>query len=545
MWLPHVFSCVWVFACPFYPCSGSLPNLWRLHMCLKAGLLAESAQALDVISIIVSDEHTLCLFQLPQQPTVLETLLAHIACCLHSVFGGFNDISLVADGDAMRRFYPEDPSNADIARQRDEEYDTILQNFKETEEQQPDEAEDMDQINEDTGDKKDSQACSRPFKKICLPDGLRHIATHLGSLERDAQTSTKGEETSSSPEPSCSETLCAASTAALASSSKPTVRCPSWLRHGTAVEAEPSSLTSRTSSQRLLMWRAKCVSNLTRSLSFLSVNERHMSRHFGLMTLIARVCNLFQDGKVKGAKSLFDISSAWWWPSLELIRADLMVTLVNISGQVDLSSLPSSLVSLLIQGLCHWCVSSSPSARDPLPAASSCPGLSLQRLALESLSKISIGLGNISQMFSALPEASWKCLCGRLVQWLLQKRQTVPYELSLVLLCGMATCDEVSRHICEDHHCVVTLMMQLLSETESILCSYGNGTAIPDNPNMASIDLMRRAVNLLLTLSKQRCNRHHFAHYQSHILILAASPFIDASVHMILVDLLYQIGLDH
>ncbi|XP_065182998.1 AT-rich interactive domain-containing protein 1B-like isoform X2 [Sycon ciliatum] len=527
---------------------GTLPNLWRLHMCLKAGLVAESSQAMDILSIIVGDEHTLVLFQLSQQPTVLETILSHLATSLHAVFGGFNDISAICDGDAQRRFFPEDPSNKELQRIRDEEYDVIQLQATAPVEDDPC-AMDWTQAQADA-DAEEELACLANE----LPDGLRHILYPLdftassplpAPAKQTAEAMDVEEEVADSAGVACSTEGDPSSNSSSSSSvtaSKASKFCPAWLRHGTTVESEACSVASRTPSDRLLALRAMCCSNFIRSLSFLAANERPMSRHYGLMTVIARVEALFQTEKLS-SDSRSRIASAWWWPWLEIVRADLMVTLVNISGQVDLSCLPTKLVSLLLRGLCHWCVSTSSSARDPLPPASACPGLSLQRLALEALSKISIGLGNVECMMAALDEDNWHCLCGRLVQWLLEKRHSVQYELSLVLLCSLACNDAVSRHICQQHHCVVTLMMALLSETEHYLCTMSRGVAT-DSHTVASPDLLRRAATLLLILSRQRCNRQHFAHHQSHLLILAASPYFYPVIPAILVDLLFQIGLE-
>lgn len=67
---------------------------WRLMMCLKSGLLAESTWALDVLSVLLYDDATVLYFGLSHLPGLLETLMEHYRRCLALVFGTADDLEM-------------------------------------------------------------------------------------------------------------------------------------------------------------------------------------------------------------------------------------------------------------------------------------------------------------------------------------------------------------------------------------------------------------------------------------------------------------------
>lgn len=67
---------------------------WRLMMCLKSGLLAESTWALDVLSVLLYDDSTVLYFGLSHLPGLLETLMEHFRRCLSLVFNTPDDLEL-------------------------------------------------------------------------------------------------------------------------------------------------------------------------------------------------------------------------------------------------------------------------------------------------------------------------------------------------------------------------------------------------------------------------------------------------------------------
>ena len=64
------------------------------------------------------------------------------------------------------------------------------------------------------------------------------------------------------------------------------------------------------------------------------------------------------------ATSLQD-SQEWWWDHLQVIRENVMVSLANIAGHMDLTEQPECIVRPLLSGLLEWAVSPSSVAQDP------------------------------------------------------------------------------------------------------------------------------------------------------------------------------------
>lgn len=546
--------------------AGQVPNLWRLHMSLKCGLLAESTRALELLSILTCDDHTLGLFMLPQQPTILETVLCHFIACLRDTFG---DDIVSADGippastlSSLRADMAESDDgelgeSEDVSSNAEHQSDTGLLKEKsmlfDTEHvfthlqadgtvlgrlsncQLTSMASGTDCV---TDSVTDSPVCALTTEVQCTPEDLATPGQRAFSCE-ESDTCTGAEGTRHGP-------------SADASYRRGCDFPRSWLRHSTVCEPEPYPLISRSFSQVGLAQRCQALSNILRSFSFLPQNERHMARHDGLIDVISSILLFHQvgrdesvSGRESSQRSQEQLVTAWWWSCLEIVRADLMVLLVNVSGQIDIACLPESVAQSLTRALVHWCISSCSAARDSLPSATCAPGLALQRLALEALGKISIGLGNSESMLALLQPSEWQKLCGRLMQWLLQKRHNVQHELALVLLSGLASVHTpLVLHLCDEHVCVISLMLQLLTETDANLRALASGLAPNDSYTGTSLDILRRAAVLLLALAKERQNRIHFQLHQEQLLFLAASSCLDTSVTGLVADILFQLTLD-
>jgi hypothetical protein len=59
---------------------------WKLYMCLKSGLLAESTWALDALNILLYDDNTIAYFHLKHFPGLLNVLIEHFLKCLQRIF---------------------------------------------------------------------------------------------------------------------------------------------------------------------------------------------------------------------------------------------------------------------------------------------------------------------------------------------------------------------------------------------------------------------------------------------------------------------------
>lgn len=60
---------------------------WRVMMCLKSGLPADSTWALDTLSILLHDDRTVGFFYLKHHHSLLNTLVDHFQVCLSRIFG--------------------------------------------------------------------------------------------------------------------------------------------------------------------------------------------------------------------------------------------------------------------------------------------------------------------------------------------------------------------------------------------------------------------------------------------------------------------------
>lgn len=64
-------------------------------MALKSGLLAESTWALDTLTVLLFDDHTITYFSLQHMPGLVEVLLEHYRHCLTAIFHSFNETTVL------------------------------------------------------------------------------------------------------------------------------------------------------------------------------------------------------------------------------------------------------------------------------------------------------------------------------------------------------------------------------------------------------------------------------------------------------------------
>ena len=60
---------------------------WRIMMCLKSGLLAETTWSLDVLNVLLYDDHSVAYFSLSYLPGLMDMLLEHLRRALILIFG--------------------------------------------------------------------------------------------------------------------------------------------------------------------------------------------------------------------------------------------------------------------------------------------------------------------------------------------------------------------------------------------------------------------------------------------------------------------------
>jgi len=71
----------------FFQSDVAPMEAWRIMMCLKSGLLAETTWALDVLNILLYDDNTVTYFSLNYLPGLLDIILEHLRRSLVLIFG--------------------------------------------------------------------------------------------------------------------------------------------------------------------------------------------------------------------------------------------------------------------------------------------------------------------------------------------------------------------------------------------------------------------------------------------------------------------------
>lgn len=330
------------------------------------------------------------------------------------------------------------------------------------------------------------------------------------------------------------------------------------------LEDEPHSkdetpLSTLSDWQDSLARRCICVSNIVRSLSFVPGNDLEMSKHPGLLLLLGRLVLLHhRHPERKQAPVTYEKEEEedegvscerdeWWWDCLEVLRENCLVTLANISGQLDLSIYPESICLPLLDGLLHWAVCPSAEALDPFPTLGPHGSLSPQRLVLETLSKLSIQDNNVDLILATPPFSRLEKLYGSLVRLVGERKVAVCREMAVVLLANLAQGDSLAaRAIAVQKGSVGNLLgfledslaaTQYQQSQSSLLQMQGGPHFEP-----TSVDMMRRAARALHALAKVEENHSEFTLYESRLLDISVSPLMNSLVSQVICDVLFLIG---
>ncbi|MEQ2184169.1 hypothetical protein GOODEAATRI_005207 [Goodea atripinnis] len=331
---------------------------------------------------------------------------------------------------------------------------------------------------------------------------------------------------------------------------------------GTILEDEPHSkdegpLITLSDWQDSLVRRCICVSNIVRSLSFVPGNDHEMSKHPGLLLLLGRLILLHHwHPERKQAPLTYEKDEdsdegvgqkdEWWWDCLEILRENTLVTMANISGQLDLSTYPESICLPLLDGLLHWAVCPSAEAQDPFPTLGPHSALSPQRLVLETLSKLSIQDNNVDLILATPPFSRLEKLYGNLVRLIGDRKVAVCREMAVVLLANLAQGDSLAaRAIAVQKGSVGNLLSFLedslaatqLQQSQSSLLHLQGMPFEPTSP-----DMMRRAARALHALAKVEENHSEFTLHESRLLDLSVSPLMNSLVSHVICDVLFLIG---
>ncbi|XP_030247817.1 AT-rich interactive domain-containing protein 1B-like isoform X8 [Sparus aurata] len=333
--------------------------------------------------------------------------------------------------------------------------------------------------------------------------------------------------------------------------------------HITLLEDEPrcldeAPLSTTAAWQDSLAKRCVCISNIVRSLSFIPGNDLDMSRHPALVLLLGRLLLLHHQHPERNRsppsyqrdeqqeRGLSSSKEEWWWECLSLLRENAMVTLANISGQLDLSTYSDTICLPILDGLLHWMVCPSAEAQDPFPSAAPHSQLTPQRLVLECLCKLSILGDNVDLLLATPPFSRQEKLFTVLVRYVGQRKTQVYREMAVAVLSHLAQGDPTAaRAIAMQKGSVGNLvgfledgvsMAQYQQNTHSLLHM---GVPHVEPP---SINMMCRAAKGLLAMAKVEENKTEFVLYESRLLDISISSVLNTGVVAIICQVLFHLG---
>ncbi|KAJ7991414.1 hypothetical protein DPEC_G00283590 [Dallia pectoralis] len=334
-------------------------------------------------------------------------------------------------------------------------------------------------------------------------------------------------------------------------------------RNITILEDEPHSkdetpLSTLSDWQDALARRCICVSNIVRSLSFIPGNDLEMSKHPGLLLLLGRLVLLHhRHPERKQAPVTYEKEEEedegvscerdeWWWDCLEVLRENCLVTLANISGQLDLSIYPESICLPLLDGLLHWAVCPSAEALDPFPMLGPHGSLSPQRLVLETLSKLSIQDNNVDLILATPPFSRLEKLYGTLVRLVGERKVAVCREMSVVLLANLAQGDSMAARAIAVQKASVGNLLGFLEDSLAATQYQQSQSSLMHLQGAhfepTSVDMMRRAARALHAMAKVEENHSEFTLYESRLLDISVSPLMNSLVSHVICDVLFLIG---
>ncbi|XP_054825924.1 AT-rich interactive domain-containing protein 1B [Eublepharis macularius] len=329
------------------------------------------------------------------------------------------------------------------------------------------------------------------------------------------------------------------------------------------LEDEPRSrdetpLCTITHWQDSLAKRCICISNIVRSLSFVPGNDAEMSKHPGLVLILGKLILLHHEHperkrapqtyekEEEADKGVACSKDEWWWDCLEVLRDNTLVTLANISGQLDLSAYTESICLPILDGLLHWMVCPSAEAQDPFPTVGPNSVLSPQRLVLETLCKLSIQDNNVDLILATPPFSRQEKLYATLVRYVGDRKNPVCREMSMALLSNLAQGDTLAaRAIAVQKGSIGNLISFLEDGVTMAQYQQSQHNLMHMQPpplEPPSVDMMCRAAKALLAMARVEENRSEFLLHEGRLLDISISAVLNSLVASVICDVLFQIG---
>ncbi|XP_056150037.1 AT-rich interactive domain-containing protein 1B [Lampris incognitus] len=319
--------------------------------------------------------------------------------------------------------------------------------------------------------------------------------------------------------------------------------------------SDQAPLSTAEAWQDELARRCVCISNVVRGLSFVPGNDADMSRHPGLVLILGRLILLhhlhprrkrtppsYQQEEEQGLACSRD---EWWWECLEALRENTLVTLANISGQLDLSLYPESICLPILDGLLHWMVCPAARAHDPFCSAGGSSSLTPQRLVLECLCKLSILDANVDLLLATPPFSRQQKLFATLMRHVGERKSPVCREMAVAVLSNLAQGDPMAARAIALQKGSVGTLIGFLEDSKAAAQYQQNPHSLlhpAAGPEPPSISMMCRAAKALLALARVEENQPEFVLYESRLLDLSLSPALDSSVAAILCEVLFKLS---
>uniref|UniRef100_A0A8C6SAG2 AT-rich interaction domain 1B n=1 Tax=Neogobius melanostomus TaxID=47308 RepID=A0A8C6SAG2_9GOBI len=583
------------------------PEAWRVMMSLKSGLLAESTWALDTINILLYDDSTVASFNLSQLPGFLELIVEHFRRCLIDIFGILEEFevgTIQPQGEGSTED-PNDKKEEIAENDQGEEKTEVKAEIKDEPQEQsaseleprPKQASKHDKFPIKIVQKED--LIENPTERLGYisefttgllhwqaggGDTTTHIQTHFdprteppardnkeaGEEKKEDCGTEEGEKPRKNITATIDDVLCARVDAL--SSAHPARFLPSYpfrvhsngeKDNITLLEDEPrcldeAPLCTTLTWQETLSKRCLCVSNIVRSLSFIPGNDLEMSRHPALVLLLGRLLLLHHQHPERSRapptfqrdeqqdQGMSSNKEEWWWESLSVLREDTMVTLANISGQLDLSNYTDTICLPILDGLLHWMVCPSAESQDPFPFGSSLSQLTPQRLVLECLCKLSIQDANVDLLLATPPFSRQEKLFTVLVRYVGHRKAQVYREMAVAVLSHLAQGEPTAaRAIAMQKSCVGNLVgfledgvsMAQYQQNPHSLLHMGHPPMDPPSSNM-----LCRAAKGLLAMARVEENKCEFVLYESRLLDLSISSVLNMTVVATICQILFHLG---
>ncbi|XP_055644200.1 trithorax group protein osa isoform X2 [Toxorhynchites rutilus septentrionalis] len=324
---------------------------------------------------------------------------------------------------------------------------------------------------------------------------------------------------------------------------------------------DEASLYLVTEGHDALARRCMAISNILRNLTFVPGNEIEFSRSSRFLSILGKLLLLHHEHPIRTKKtrnydreedadfsdscSSLQGESEWWWEFLVQIRENMLVSMANIAGQLDLSRFDEPISRPILDGLLHWSVCPSAHGQDPFPTLGLNSVLSPQRLALEALCKLCVTDANVDLVIATPPFTRLEKLCSVLTRHLCKNEDQVLREFSVNLLHYLAAADSaMARTVAMQSPCV-SYLVAFIEQAEQTALGVANQHGINylrDNPDSmgTSLDMLRRAAGTLLHLAKHPDNRPLFMQQEQRLLGLVMSHILDQQVALIISRVLFQ-----